>query len=360
MYKTNFSTSLKPFFRCFFCFAICSCGVPEQPNTIAPAFYHWQTELRLTKAERDYLNALKLKKLYVKFFDVDWDAASNQPVPLAPLVRDTAQLGGLDIVPCVFITNRTLLQLPMLEVDSLASRIFQKIMALSPSPPQEIQLDCDWTPQTQAKYFALLTQFKQLQEMAQHPPSTVGSRKPILSATIRLHQYKYPEKTGVPPVDRGMLMCYNTGDVEDWGTENAILDLKTLESYLPPNAKADYPLPLDLALPAFRWGVLFRDGQMIKLLNNLGEPDLSDPARFKKTAQNRYEVVKSTYVSAHYLYAGDLLRLEATSPEELKLAATLLNKVKFGPAATVAFYHLDTTATQLFPKEKMEEVLRQF
>lgn len=100
---------------------------------------------------------------------------------------------------------------------------------------------------------------------------------------------------------------------------------------------------------------------MIKLLNNLSETDLQDTARFfTKTAKNRYEVAKSTYLNAHYLYAGDQLRLEAVSPEALNSSATLLNKVGKSLETTVAFYHLDSTATRLFPKEKIAEVLRQF
>ncbi len=305
------------------------------------------------EAERSYLDSLGAKKLYVKFFDVDWDGATGQPVPLASVEMDTARLGGLDIVPTIFITNRTLLNLPMLEVDTLAGRIFQKIKSLSPQPPQEVQFDCDWTERTQAKFFALLERFKEKM------PNTA------LSATIRLHQLKYYEKTGVPPVSRGMLMCYNMGSLDDWATENSILDLEVLKTYLPdpasnPQPAMGYPMPLDIALPMFRWGVLFRDGQMIRLLNNLSAADLQDAIRFKKTAHHRYEVQKSTYLQAHYLYAGDQLRLEGVSSEALAEAAALLGKLHKSPQVTVAFYHLDTTAIRLFPKEKIREMLHRF
>jgi hypothetical protein len=231
MTKTNFLASAALVLLCLFCFAKWGCSHSEQPRRAAPAFYHWRTHLRLGPAERSYLDSLGAQRLYAKFFDVDWDGAAAQPVPLATIELDTALLAGLEIVPCVFITNRTLLNLPLQGVDSLAARIFQKINALAASPPREIQFDCDWTERTRENYFALLTAFRQL--ALSDPSFTMQRPSFIISATIRLHQLKYPDKTGVPPADRGMLMCYNTGDLEDWATENSILDTKTLKSYLP-------------------------------------------------------------------------------------------------------------------------------
>lgn len=348
MRRTYFSVSVAWLLCC-----ICELGCKHavSPRTVAPAFYHWKTELRLTAAQRSYLDSIGAKKLYIKFFDVDWDAASAQPMPLASLEMDTTQLSGLEIVPVVFITNRTLLNLPMLAVDSLAGRILTKINAMAKQPIAEVQFDCDWTAQTQAKFFALLTSFKH--QLAHKPP--------LISATIRLHQLKYPEKTGIPPVDRGMLMCYNMGDLEAWETENSILDAQVSQTYFPSQSKMEYDLPLDIALPIFRWGVIFRDGQMIKLLNNLDEVDLRDSNRFRKIAEDRFEVLKSTYLHAHYLYVGDHIRLEAVEQKTLtEVAALLSSKLHFEPTFTVAFYHLDASNIEVFPKEKIGAVLRHF
>ncbi len=365
MSKTNFLASFRWHWLFFFCFATVACNAPELSNPIiSPAFYHWKTQLNPTQAERSYLDSIGVKKIYVKFFDVDWDEGAAQPVPLATVEMDTAHLSGLEIVPTIFITNRSLLNLPMEQVDTLASLIFQKIKSLETKPSQEIQLDCDWTIQTQAKYFALLESLRRI--AAANSPFTIHHSPFIISATIRLHQLKYPEKTGVPPVDRGMLMCYNMGDLDNWATENSILDLNIAKKYLPPivNRKSKivnpYPLPLDFALPLFRWGVLFRDSRLVKLLNNLSAQDLQDTSRFRKTAENRYEVLKSTYLNAHYLYAGDELRLEDVSQAALLGMASLLREQENDTSFTVAFYHLDSTATTLFPKEKIREALERF
>ena len=365
MQKTIFMTSFGAVWYCFFCFAMGSCTHSEQPQLApSPAFYHWKTQLKLDKAKRSYLDSIGVKKLYVKFFDVDWDGATTQPVPLATVELDTINLNGLEIVPTIFITNRTLLNLPMQQLDTLASLIFQKIKSLQTQTPLEIQFDCDWTAKTQAKYFALLTSFRQIASF--DSSFIIHHSSLILSATIRLHQSKYFEKTGVPPVDRGMLMCYNMGDLENWEIENSILDLEVAKTYLPPivNRQSSiidpYPIPLDFALPLFRWGVLFRDGRMIKLLNGLSVEDLQDTSRFQKMAENRYEVRKSTYLQMHYLYVGDRLRLDGVSPEALLSMTKLLGERINDSPTTLAFYHIDSTATQLFPKEKIIATLRQF
>lgn len=351
MRRISFSAITSWILLCCICAFGLGCKHNSPPRTVAPAFYHWKTELRLTAETRSYLDSVGAKKLYIKFFDVDWDMATAQPVPLTTLEMDTSQLAGLEIVPVIFITNRTLLNLPMPEIDSLTSRILKKINSIALHPIAEVQFDCDWTAQTQAKFFALLTSFKH--QLANKPP--------LLSATIRLHQLKYPEKTGVPPVDRGMLMCYNMGELETWETKNSILDLQISQTYLPSQSQYEYALPLDIALPIFRWGVLFRDGQMIKLLNDLSEKDLRDSNRFKKIGGNRFKVLKSTYLQAHYLYSGDQIRLEAVEQKTLtEVAALLSSKLQLEPALTVAFYHLDTSNIEVFPKKKIDTVLRHF
>ncbi len=352
------------------CWLLAGCK-DATPPVVSPAFYHWQTHLQITENERLYLDSLGVKKLYVKFFDVDWDEASGQPVPHAQVEIDTARLAGLEIVPTVFITNRTFLNLKMEDVPGLAERIFKKMEELGmpltqPLTPKgepngegfrvdEIQFDCDWTEQTREKFFALINHFRATSEGDSSFIIHHSSLK--ISATIRLHQLKFFEKTGVPPVDRGMLMFYNMGDLESWETQNSILDLETAQKYLIPDSQ--FPIPLDLALPLFRWGVLFRDGRLIKLINNLGEEDLLDSERFTNIAPNRYEVKKSTYLQGYYLYEGDRLRLEGVDSEQLEAAAAMLRFVK-SDTATVAFYHLDTTMIKMFSHEQLEKVLDEF
>ena len=177
----------------------------------------------------------------------------------------------LELIPTIFITNRTLLHLPTAKIDTLAARIVARTKALMKQLPdariQEIQLDCDWTQKTKVSYFSLLEKIQ-----------AFCGADVQLSATIRLHQLKFANRTGIPPVDRGMLMFYNMGDLERWESANSILDNSIASQYL--DARNTYPLDLDIALPIFAWGVLYRKGRMTKLINNLEAKQLADTSRF--------------------------------------------------------------------------------
>ncbi len=356
------------FYFSLFTFLLLSSCNSDLPKTKAlPAFYHWQTHLKITPSERLLLDSLNVKKLYVKFFDIDLDG-NGGPAPQALVQMDTHLLHGLDIVPTIFITNRTFKSISKKEIETLAENIFDKINALH-RPPSEYQFDCDWTKSTRENYFYFLKYFNS--QVAENQ-STINNQQSTITSTIRLHQLKYPDQTGVPPVDRGMLMFYNMGDLDNWETENSILDLSIAEKYLPPTQQStinnqQYPIPLDIALPIFKWGVVFRNGELVYLINNLGEQDLRDTIRFVKLATNRYEVRRSTYLAGYYLYGGDLVRLEGVGPELLENAGamlgdrfTKLSKFSKPDAATITFYHLDTAMLKTFDCEDFKRVLEEF
>ena len=323
-----------------FLFILPSCQKETPPKIIQPAFYHWQTQLKIDSTEASYLEKLQTKRLYVKFFDVDWDANQQQAIPKASLqiLKSDARYSKLkiDIIPTIFITNQTFKQLSNEASDELSARIWDKIQRLMPNTNfKEIQFDCDWTLSTRIAYFDFLNQFKK-----QIPATTK------LSATIRLHQYRYPEKTGVPDVDRGMLMFYNMGDLGDRNEPNSILNLEKARPYLN-NSK--YPIPLDIALPIFQWGVLFREGKMIKLINGLGDKRLIDSSYYKALPlvhhdheTHHYKLKKSTYLDGYYLYKGDKIRLESVSVDQLIKASERLKNVINSDTTHLSFYHLDT------------------
>lgn len=322
----------------------------EQEREVIPCFYHWQTSLDLSQVEQELVKKLQVKKLYTKFFDVDW--TNGAPSPTAEIIINAATLpDSLQIVPTIFITNRTLEKIKLENIPPLARNISKKIKTLSQNLPNfqliEVQIDCDWSLGTRDKYFHLLKEIR-----------AAFSEKIKLSATIRLHQVKFYKKTGIPPVDRGVLMCYNTGKLKDWNTENSILDLQDVQAYLV-NFE-NYNLPLDLALPIFNWGVVFREERLFKLLNNLTVKDLADEEYFLKIQDNRYELIKSTYLGGHYLYKGDKIRLENIETKKLKGVAEQLKPLLKTSPLHLIFYHLDSTTIKQHPYETLVDIYEIF
>lgn len=346
IYKKIFSVFLKSILILGIGSLITSCR-PE--NSVCElSFYHWKSQLDIGKSEQLYLDSLNVKKLYLRFFDVDYDFNKKETKPLAPLSIKKKPSSHLEIVPTIFITNRTLLQLEEEELPILSNHIFEKINLLAKDlegfPIHEIQIDCDWSERTKWRYFRLLTLFKnQIQQNGWQ-----------LSVTIRLHQIKFFNRTGVPPADRGILMFYNIGEVAEWETKNSILDLAIAQQYL---VNFDqYPLALDLALPIFSWGVLFRDEKMIRLLNTINESKLSDTERFLKIEKNRYKIIKSTYLDGHYLYQEDLIRFEKITTTDLQKAIDLLDPYLKKENRHLVFYHLDSTTIKPFPYESLHKL----
>ncbi len=336
-------------FRIVVLFFVCLSSCQKTARKVSPAFYHWQTHFSLSQQENLYLSQIGAEKIYVKFFDVDWDFGRRAAVPLATVQFDTLTLPTQRIIPTVFITNRTFLNLPEDRVEILADNVHQKLNYLiADKTVEEVQMDCDWTAKTRGKYFHFLELLQQ----------KVKQENRFLSITIRLHQFKYPQQTGIPPVSKGMLMVYNVGKLEDWFEQNSILTEKGLTPYLGDFSK--YPLELDIALPIFSWGVVYRDRKLIKLINNLRTADLQDTSIFKQLTENRFEIKKSNYLNGYYMYAGDRIRLEAISPSLLNVTADVLAKNDPANELTVAFYHLDSSTIKHYHHEQIQEIIAQF
>ena len=300
-----------------------ACAVEEQP--LVPTFYHWETELRLDDTERGLL--VGHDRLYVKAFDLVWE--SERAVPTAEIqLIDT--VGSPILVPVVFVTNEVISQLPSDQLPTLAGQIATLAERLLPDFP-ELQLDCDWTARTQVQYFELI---EAMRERLSGTP---------ISCTIRLHQYRDRKTQGVPPADRGVLMAYNTGDIEDWATDNSIIDTNALYNYLA--NQAPYPIPLDIAVAVYDWAAVYRRGELVHLINEPDTVRMRDTSYFTLLPSNltgtRVRAKKSTYFNGIALYRDDQLRYEAARPERVtEEARNIRNYIGHHPGQRLLIYRL--------------------
>lgn len=342
IYSVLFTASL------FFCvFLFCTCGSSVQVDT---AFYYWQQRLSLSPAEIDYLKETHTSALYIKFFDVDWDRAAGQAVPLAKLSCQTGPPAGIAIIPCVFITNRVMENTPERDIPQLAGKILTLLHSLQNrtglKDSQELQIDCDWSVGTKQAYFALLRRLKTL------APQT------LLSVTVRLHQLKFPETTGVPPADKAVLMFYNMGDLSDINTGDSIMDLERASDYL--DGLPAYPLHTDIALPVFSWAVLLRFDKVTKLIHNITAEMLERTPQIEHTTGNLYRVKKSFYFHGDYLYKDDILRYEDVPMPVLRRAAELLAAKVRRRDRSIIFFHLNRRLPKEYSCEALETIVHLF
>ncbi|MFN0173740.1 MAG: hypothetical protein ACKVU0_03745 [Saprospiraceae bacterium] len=327
-------------------FAACT---PHAPKPLELAFFCWETTLDLTPDAHELLDSLGCKKLYVKVLDVGKNAASGEIEPYSrTVITDTAELAGLEIIPTVFITNEVFQNISTEKMEWLAGKIAE---ASNQPYRKALLLDCDWTPSTREAFFLFLKKMR-----GKLPPGA------SLEATIRLHQYKFPKKTGVPPVDRGMLMFYNTGDVDEEGERNTVFHPDDALKYLD-GAPKKYPLPLDLALPLFSWGLIFREGELWKIVP--GPLPLDEMRRSEKYQEippvepfsaQLWELKEGTFLGGHYLRPGDHLRVSAISPELLFKVASLARKLDLADDANLAFFHLGIAKSEHFSAQQLDSV----
>ncbi|MBL7806340.1 MAG: hypothetical protein JNN28_00900 [Saprospiraceae bacterium] len=290
--------------------------------------------------------------MYIKILDIGKNASSGAIEPYSRLeLRDSALWQSRQIIPCVFITNEVFDGISPEKKEWLAGKI--AAAAKDFAPFKEFQVDCDWTAGTRQAYFLFLNHLRK-----QLPQSTT------LSATIRLHQYKFPQNTGVPPVDRGMLMFYNTGDVDEESERNSIFHPAEAQKYLN-GAPKKYAIPLDLALPLFSWAQVFREGELWKIIP--GPLPLAEMRSGGKYLEHTtlepfpaqlWEVQDGTFLGGHYLRPGDRLRVSAI-PETLLLeSARLARQLDLADDARLAFFHLGIAPKEYYSAQKLDQVCK--
>ncbi len=213
----------------------------------------------------------------------------------------------------------------------------------------EMQIDCDWTETTRSKYFLLL---KVLREK-------LSPQHKTLSATLRLHQIKYKRKTGVPPVDRGMLMFYNMGSLSAQNKNNSIYNAEIATQYI--NYLKDYPLKLDMALPIFTWGVHLRSGKILSLVNNLSTDEATASNLFHESTAGLLVAKSGFFFHGEYYQQYDQLRMEEITPEIAKKAALqLAEKLTITDSTNIVLYHFDSTNLSRYEVKDFNQLYHTF
>lgn len=280
-------------------------------------------------------------------FDVSWDAEKRTAVPVAMLDQRAAFPDSLEFIPVVFLMNEVWQRTDSAWTNLLAQRTTTLLeQRCSGNKVKEVQVDCDWTRNSRDTYFTFL-------ETLRRQPFLAGKK---LSVTIRMHQIKYLASSGVPPADKGLLMCYNMGDLRKWGDHNSILNMETLQAYTNRNRIRNYPLSLDLALPLFEWSVLFRNKTYAGILRNMNITQLENTSLFRHDGVRLYTALKDTTLNGYTLRQNDVIRFESCSPELLEQTARYLSRQRQAANPTIIFYHLDSLTLGKYNPHELEKI----
>jgi len=315
------------------------------------SFYYWKTAYEPDRIEKHALAQIGAKRLFVRIMDIDTQGPQGEAVPVSAITFREPLPDSLAIVPVVYILNNVLKDLSAGQQEELAGRIIDfvtaKVKQAGKTGFDELQIDCDWTASTRDAYFGFLKAIR-----ARMADSV------RLSATLRLHQVRNRRSSGVPPVDRTLLMCYNMGNLRKPGEHNSIIDLREMDTYLK-DFLSEYPLPMDMALPLFSWSVVFRKGQYTGISKRLDPQMLSDTSVFARDAESSLYRLKVALPAAG-LQQGDVVRREQTRWEDLSAAADFLARYKRKERFTLLFYHLDNQVFKSFSDEQLQEIVHRF
>ncbi len=312
-------------YACIFMFS--NWDSPKNTNA-ATSFYYWKTSYQLSSLEKKYVKDHSVKKIYFKAFDITTNY-SKEIVPVGVMLWKQNSLEEVQYIPTVYINYAILANLTNDSINQLANKTYTlcaQMLHAQNLPFTEIQLDCDWTISMQQQYFYFIECMKK--------------NKIIVGSTIRLYQYKYPDKAGVPPADYGALMCYNIGNIKNANADNSIYNDKELISYV--KDVNEYPLPLKVALPIFSWCLLFnKDGSLQKVYNHT--PDFNN-GNWEKIADNQYKC-KNWYedkMNDDYFYVGCILRVENINKANIIQAQSII-KQYIPNYNEIIYFDLDST-----------------
>lgn len=325
-----------------------SCESNSVDNVGGRSIYYWRTTFSLSDAEKTFLKGHDVTKIYVHFFDVDVDYQENV-TPNATIKFNDSIPNGIDIVPTIYITKNAMEDMQLRE-DEFAEKILKRVNAICKNNHivfNEIQLDCDWTKSNQKHFFRLCEALK----------SRLDSNQ-LLSSTIRLHQLTQTP----PPVDKGVLMVYNTGNLMEMTTDNSIFSYKDIEPYLRDDRLTKYALNLDVAYPTYGWSVSYHPGDAKYFFNRImHRTDFSSYPGLKKIDDNLYEATETVDFSPgmdnwDQVYEGYRIRVERpTAKEILKVKSLIDNKLK-GKQHNNILYHLDEEQLSYYSDNEISQI----
>jgi len=281
--------------------------------------------------------------MYIRYFDIDAAPGDAQPHPVSPVTFDTTQI-FFKITPVIYIKNRVFVKLDSTDIPAFCNQVLRMVTEINQSihkSPDEIQFDCDWTVTTKDKYFLFLRRYREISNQ-------------VVSATIRLHQIKFLEITGVPPVDTAVLMYYNMGRI-DAGNTSSIYEKSIANQYNSFIKK--YPLKLKAALPIFAWGQLISEGKVFKLLNGMNNADFANDTNFVLIYKNRFKVKHGNFHGGYYFKQNDEVKIEQVPEQELMEMIDQLNRESSGDINQLIFFDLDETNLELYDKDIFKKMV---
>ena len=304
----------------FFILIISSC---QSETSFEFSTYWWKSSTKLNTQQKEFLNTNNINKIYLRIFDLKFDEKNSSI--LIPKVY--SGFNDINTIPVIYIENKIFSNF---NIDTIYNLIQQNIKSAIEkkiiNSTNNLQIDCDWTLTTKEPYFLLL--------------KALSKDIKGLSATIRLHQIKYAQATGIPPVKKGIVMIYNLESPTSIDMKNSIFSydkaMEYLDGYL-----YNYPLKIAIALPSFSWGVHYHHGKIKALISDFNPINI-DSSNMILEENGYYKSKKAHFYNTHRISNRDEIRYEYPKIEELnKMVSFLQHNIK-QDSTEIIFFSLNS------------------
>ena len=285
------------------------------------SLYYWKNNALLTESQKNIIDTNPIQKIYLKICDFKW-SESQQKIE-TPSISQNIKSSKV-IVPVFFIENKVFDNKNGKEFYDFFKETIKDFDYISEA--KNIQIDCDWTVQTKNNYFNFL---ENLKKSGYNP-----------EVTLRLHQIKHSNITGIPNVEIGVLMIYNLTSPSIFNQENSIYNHHLAHSYLDEKINT-YPLKLKAALPAFSWGVHFQYEKIQRLINNTTIEDYKRQ-ELEEIKPNIFKSNKVFYFKNIPINKRDIIRYEAPDIINVSEMIEYLTKNIKQDSLEIIFFSLDS------------------
>lgn len=131
-------------------------------------------------------------------------------------------------------------------------------------------------------------------------------------------------------------MPYNVGNITAPGSVNSIFDRAMAAPYFA--SSEPYPLPLDIGLPAFSWGVQFRKGAFVGILKQEQVYDAMNAGLLSGDTHGVLHVVNENNTAMPEFHLGDEIRTETITPELIAQVTELSRTAVNSDTMAVAYF----------------------
>jgi hypothetical protein len=136
---------------------------------------------------------------------------------------------------------------------------------------------------------------------------------------------------------------------------NSIYNRNIASRYL--SSLKNYPLPIDIALPTYSWGIHIRDEKIIGLRNKIDANNLKNNSSFVLTKNNWYTATSSNFKDGVFYKKNDQLKIETISKNDLLEMANDFEENTNQNPKEIIFYDLDEFNLKNYEEGLFEKII---